>query len=424
MYAQIGMFSLSFHKELFDYYSESVAHMCDTHEECHLLHQHFEGIDAKCGAPNTMDVPLSIQTKWHKWAHTRSMNAGYFLGDSYRWKMGKEVLMDNLMSIVSPLSLRPAKEPPSGLFPQSWPPVDPTEPEPETAPYKILATLVMDDYEHYSTTDFLSPGFPLSAHLGPKQRIRRAGHWLDLSYDHINIALAYAQVLVDEGRVKYQGTVLQRPQKNIDEEYAYVEGAIDEARIQHNYYVENQYANTVHIYPSREVPQTPSPDWEAIANAQPLTGEELEDAVNKRLQEILAPSSAIATPVSTTTAQVTFTGVARRLPADVDEKKDSADDVKLESQPKVSSSTVPIPEFESEPGASSTSVTMPVSAPIPPVPAAVAATPSDDSRKPPEWDGWQTWILRPAPKPVEPDLEPPKPLPASRPYLNERPVIP
>eukprot|EP00971_Amphidinium_carterae_P226855 4499231-Amphidinium_carterae.1 len=64
------MFSLSFHKELYDYYSESIAHMCDTHEECRLLHQHFEGIDVKCGAPSTMDVPLTIQAEWHKWAHT------------------------------------------------------------------------------------------------------------------------------------------------------------------------------------------------------------------------------------------------------------------------------------------------------------------------------------------------------------------
>eukprot|EP00971_Amphidinium_carterae_P117722 2331767-Amphidinium_carterae.1 len=115
------MFSLSFHKELYDYYSESIAQMCDTHEECLLLHQHFEGIDAKCGAPHTMDVPLTVQAEWHRWSHTRSMNAGYFLGDSYQWAMGKEVLLDNLMCIFPPLSTRPVKEAPDGLFPQCWP---------------------------------------------------------------------------------------------------------------------------------------------------------------------------------------------------------------------------------------------------------------------------------------------------------------
>eukprot|EP00971_Amphidinium_carterae_P257716 5115619-Amphidinium_carterae.1 len=358
MYAQIGMFSLRFQKELFDYYSESIAHMCDTHEECLLLHQHFEGIDAKCGGPSTMDVPLTIRTEWHRWAHTRSMNAGYFLGDSYNWEMGKEVLLDNLMSIFPPLSTRLVKEAPDGLFPQSWPPVVPDEPKPDKTLAQILATLVMDDYEHRSTNDYLSPGFPLAQHLDPEQRIRRAGHWLDLPYEEMEIALSYAQILVDEGKVQYQGTVRQRPQETIDEEYACVMGAIDEARTQHNYYVEtaqrgvvrhptwtgtDQYANTVHIYPPREVPETPSPDWEAMANAPPLTEEELEDAVNERLQEILTPNSTIATPAAAANPQVAFIGASHRLPADLDEQKNDAAYIKIESTPEISSSIVPVP---------------------------------------------------------------------------------
>eukprot|EP00971_Amphidinium_carterae_P276159 5480020-Amphidinium_carterae.1 len=90
MYAQIGMFPLSFQKELYDYYNESIAYMCDTPEEYRLLQQHFDAIDAKCGSPNNMDVPMIVQAEWHKWAHTRTMNAGYFLGDSYKWEMDKE----------------------------------------------------------------------------------------------------------------------------------------------------------------------------------------------------------------------------------------------------------------------------------------------------------------------------------------------
>eukprot|EP00971_Amphidinium_carterae_P259655 5152201-Amphidinium_carterae.1 len=62
----------------------------------------------------------------------------------------------------------------------------------------------MDDYEHRTSTDYLSPSFPVSEHTVPEQRIRRAGHWMDLPYEQVDIALAYAQVLVDEGRVQYQ----------------------------------------------------------------------------------------------------------------------------------------------------------------------------------------------------------------------------
>eukprot|EP00971_Amphidinium_carterae_P339419 6477238-Amphidinium_carterae.1 len=347
MYAQIGMFSLSFQKELFDYYSESIAYMCDTHEECRLLHQHFVDIDVKCGGPSTMDVPLTIETEWHKWAHTRSLNAGYFPGDSYKWELGKEVLLDNLMSIVPPLSIRPAKEAPNGLFPQSWPPVDPEEPEPDKTDAQILAALVMDDYEHRSSNDYLSPGFPVAEHLDPEQRIRQAGQWLDLSDEHMEIALTHAQVLVDEGKVQYQGVVRSPMWTGVD-----------------------QHGDTVHLYPSGESPDLSEPDWEDITDAQPLTREEL--------QEILTPNSARATPASTVNTQIAFTGTAHRLPTDLDEKKDCDVDEKSESKPEVSSSPMPMPDVGSETAASSSTVTMPVPMPPPLVPAAVAAAPSDD----------------------------------------------
>eukprot|EP00971_Amphidinium_carterae_P168734 3343094-Amphidinium_carterae.1 len=251
------------------------------------------------------------------------MNAGYFLGDSYRWAMGKEVLLDNLMCIFPPLSTRPVKEAPDGLFPQCWPAVDPEEPEPDKTDAQILATLVMDDYEHRSEHDYLSPGFPINKLSDPEQRIRRAGHWLNLSYEHMEVALSHAQILVDEGKVQYQGEVRQRPQETTQR-----------GVVRHPTWTgTDQHAATVHIYPPREVPESPDTDYEAMANALPVTQEELEDAVNERLQEILTPNTAIATPVSTTTQPVAFTGAAHRLPADLDEKKDSDADVKLESKP-------------------------------------------------------------------------------------------
>eukprot|EP00971_Amphidinium_carterae_P156134 3095606-Amphidinium_carterae.1 len=73
------------------------------------------------------------------------------------------------MCIFPPLSTRPVKEVPDGLFPQCWPAVDPEEPEPDKTDAQILAALVMDDYEHRSANDYLSPGFPLAEHLDPEQ---------------------------------------------------------------------------------------------------------------------------------------------------------------------------------------------------------------------------------------------------------------
>eukprot|EP00971_Amphidinium_carterae_P252901 5020688-Amphidinium_carterae.1 len=98
------------------------------------------------------------------------------------------------MRINPPLSTRPPKETPNGVFPQSWPnPEDPEELEPVIAHAKTLAVLVMDDYDHRTSTDYLSPGFPVSIHSAAEQRIRRAGHWMDLPYDQVDTALAYAQ---------------------------------------------------------------------------------------------------------------------------------------------------------------------------------------------------------------------------------------
>eukprot|EP00971_Amphidinium_carterae_P019641 387126-Amphidinium_carterae.1 len=67
------------------------------------------------------------------------------------------------MCINPPLSTRPEKQTPSGLFPQDWPVTeDPDELEPEKAHPKVLAALIMDDYEHRGSTDYLSPSFPIS----------------------------------------------------------------------------------------------------------------------------------------------------------------------------------------------------------------------------------------------------------------------
>eukprot|EP00971_Amphidinium_carterae_P082331 1627837-Amphidinium_carterae.1 len=64
------------------------------------------------------------------------------------------------------------------------------------------------------------------------------------------------------------------------------------------------------------MPDSPDPDWDAIANAQPLTGEDLEAAVNDRLLNILTPTPVTENPVPTANAQLAFSGTAHRLEAE------------------------------------------------------------------------------------------------------------
>eukprot|EP00971_Amphidinium_carterae_P282587 5610049-Amphidinium_carterae.2 len=51
MYAQTGMFSLRFQKQLMTYYDESIAYMCDTKEDYRKMQNHFEALDVDFGCP-------------------------------------------------------------------------------------------------------------------------------------------------------------------------------------------------------------------------------------------------------------------------------------------------------------------------------------------------------------------------------------
>eukprot|EP00971_Amphidinium_carterae_P012875 253699-Amphidinium_carterae.1 len=150
----------------------------------------------------------------------------------------------------------------------------------------------------------------------------------------------------------------------------------------------DQYGATVQIYPPREMPDSPDPDWEAIANAQPLTGEELETAVTDRLLNILTPNSETATPVPTANTQLTFAGTAHRLEAEPKDEPVSVDSMKEKEEP-IEKEPETVPETPS------------AAAQIKP-PSVPTESPASTSevQAPPEWDNWQIRILQPAPKPL------------------------
>eukprot|EP00971_Amphidinium_carterae_P181904 3609574-Amphidinium_carterae.1 len=91
MYAQTGMFPLHFQKELMTYYEESIAYMFDTPDDYRKMQHHFTGIDAKHGSPDNLDIPSQVQVDWSRWAHERTINAGYQSEDSQKWLMLKDL---------------------------------------------------------------------------------------------------------------------------------------------------------------------------------------------------------------------------------------------------------------------------------------------------------------------------------------------
>eukprot|EP00971_Amphidinium_carterae_P301929 5998719-Amphidinium_carterae.1 len=185
--------------------------MCDVPDDYCRMQEHFGRIDDKCGGPNNFDVPLQVQVDWHRWAHARTMSQGYFRGDSYKWLIDEDLVVRDV--VISPYAPRMRLYPdgPSGLFPQNWPiSVDPDELRLASTAAKILAALVMDDSDNKTSTDFLVPNYQVYESLGAEARIRAAANLVDLSQENIEVALEYAQEMVDEGQLQTHERVVER----------------------------------------------------------------------------------------------------------------------------------------------------------------------------------------------------------------------
>eukprot|EP00971_Amphidinium_carterae_P053124 1046391-Amphidinium_carterae.1 len=119
MYAQVGQFSLSFHKELYDYYNESIAGMCDKPLDFERMTEFFATLDKTHGVPNDRLIPYQVKVDWCRWAHEMTMNAGYDADDSHKWLLEQEL---DWMTIArgTPSSIpRQQFDLPDGMFPQN-----------------------------------------------------------------------------------------------------------------------------------------------------------------------------------------------------------------------------------------------------------------------------------------------------------------
>eukprot|EP00971_Amphidinium_carterae_P188519 3741997-Amphidinium_carterae.1 len=66
------MFPLSFQKELFDYYNESIANMCDNPEDYTRMNDFFAMVDMDHGVPDELQIPSQTKVDWCRWAHERT----------------------------------------------------------------------------------------------------------------------------------------------------------------------------------------------------------------------------------------------------------------------------------------------------------------------------------------------------------------
>eukprot|EP00971_Amphidinium_carterae_P155344 3080872-Amphidinium_carterae.1 len=179
------------------------------------MQNHFEGIDVRYGCPDTLDVPPQVQVDWSRWAHERTVNAGYLPEDSHKWLLERDLDWKALVKGMPPPMMRNQFDSPDGLFPQNWP--DPDEPDEMRTESLLLAALVMDDYDNRIPTDQVFPYVPFRETLDAEGRIREAGLLMGVPSAQVETALVFAQERV-RSRIVQQNEcfILHRPRAVLD----------------------------------------------------------------------------------------------------------------------------------------------------------------------------------------------------------------
>eukprot|EP00971_Amphidinium_carterae_P275663 5469587-Amphidinium_carterae.1 len=183
MYAQIGMFSLSFHKELYDYHKTSITGMCDSPIEFDRMEEFYETLDRDHGPPNDREVPSQVKVDWCRWAHEKTMNAGFDADSSHKWLLERDLDWKNIVRGIPPSVIRDRFESPDGLFPQKWP-----EPDGESEAQReshVVAALIMDDYDNQVPSDQVFPNVPFRQTLDLQGRLLEASVVFGLEPDQV-----------------------------------------------------------------------------------------------------------------------------------------------------------------------------------------------------------------------------------------------
>eukprot|EP00971_Amphidinium_carterae_P046255 910419-Amphidinium_carterae.1 len=121
--------------------------MCDQPSDFDRLKEFFATIDKAHGVPDDRLIPTQVKVDWYRWAHEKTMNAGYEARDSHKWLLERELEWETITPGPPPSVLRQQFDSPDGVFPQNWPAPDEDVSEAQRESH-IVAALIMDDYDN------------------------------------------------------------------------------------------------------------------------------------------------------------------------------------------------------------------------------------------------------------------------------------
>eukprot|EP00971_Amphidinium_carterae_P264340 5243755-Amphidinium_carterae.1 len=121
--------------------------MCDRPEDHTKLNDFFAMVDIDHGTPDDLDIPTQVKVNWSRWAHERTINAGYDAEDSHKWLLERDLDWKIIAKGNPPPLLRCHFTTLDGLFPQNWPEPDEDSDEAVRESH-VVAALIMDDYDN------------------------------------------------------------------------------------------------------------------------------------------------------------------------------------------------------------------------------------------------------------------------------------
>eukprot|EP00971_Amphidinium_carterae_P249639 4955061-Amphidinium_carterae.1 len=65
--------------------------MCDKPLDYDRMTEFFAKLDEPHGVPDDMLIPSQTKVDWCRWAHERTMNAGYNAEDSHKWLLERDL---------------------------------------------------------------------------------------------------------------------------------------------------------------------------------------------------------------------------------------------------------------------------------------------------------------------------------------------
>eukprot|EP00971_Amphidinium_carterae_P047791 941059-Amphidinium_carterae.1 len=151
-------------------------------------------VDLDHGTPNDLHIPMQVKVDWSRWAHERTVNAGFNTEDSHKWLLERELDWKIVAKGNPPPMLRQQFTTPDGLFPQNWP--VPDEGEDSNAAHHesyLVAALIMDDYDNQVPPDQVFPEVPFRANLNLEGRLMEASILYGMQRTQLETAISLAQ---------------------------------------------------------------------------------------------------------------------------------------------------------------------------------------------------------------------------------------